>query len=76
MTPLLGEYIGHSTRKTREILKRAMGGIVFIDEAYLCPGGKGFWHKEAISTVISTRLWRQANYASHLEPYWRWALCQ
>jgi stage V sporulation protein K len=43
MTPLLGEYIGHTARKTREILKRAMGGILFIDEAYLWPKGeKGF----------------------------------
>jgi len=50
---LVGEYIGHTAQKTREQIRRAMGGILFIDEAYaLARGGEKDFGKEAIDTLV------------------------
>lgn len=50
---LVGEFIGHTAQKTREQLKKAMGGILFIDEAYsLARGGEKDFGKEAIDTLV------------------------
>ncbi len=50
---LVGEYIGHTAQKTREQLKKAMGGILFVDEAYsLARGGEKDFGKEAIDTMV------------------------
>jgi len=50
---LVGEYIGHTAQKTREQIKRAYGGILFIDEAYsLARGGEKDFGKEAIDTLV------------------------
>ncbi len=50
---LVGEYIGHTAQKTREQIKKALGGILFIDEAYsLATGGEKDFGKESISTLI------------------------
>lgn len=50
---LVGEFIGHTAHKTREQIKKALGGILFIDEAYsLARGGEKDFGKEAIDVLV------------------------
>jgi probable Rubsico expression protein CbbX len=51
---LVGQYIGHTAPKTKEILKKAMGGVLFIDEAYYLyrPANERDYGQEAIEILL------------------------
>src|SRR3569832_1331110 len=51
---LVGQYIGHTAPKTKEVLKKAMGGVLFIDEAYYLykPDNERDYGSEAIEILL------------------------
>jgi probable Rubsico expression protein CbbX len=51
---LVGEYIGHTAPKTKEVLKKAMGGVLFIDEAYYLyrPENERDYGQEALEILL------------------------
>jgi probable Rubsico expression protein CbbX len=52
---LVGQYVGHTAPKTREVLKKAMGGVLFIDEAYYLyrPENERDYGQEAIELLLT-----------------------
>ncbi|MEO5884489.1 MAG: CbbX protein [Candidatus Limnocylindrales bacterium] len=52
---LVGQFIGHTAPKTKEVLKRAMGGVLFIDEAYFLyrPENERDYGQEAIEILLT-----------------------
>ena len=50
---LIGKYLGHTAAKTQEIIDKALGGVLFIDEAYSLgnPEGRDSFSKECIDTI-------------------------
>src|SRR5918912_153047 len=55
---LVGQYIGHTAPKTKEILKKAMGGVLFIDEAYYLyrPENERDYGQESIEILLQPPL--------------------
>ena len=49
---LVGKYQGHTADKTRKVLESAIGGVLFIDEAYSLVSGEDGFGQEAINTIV------------------------
>lgn len=52
MTDVVGEYVGHTAALTNRLIDRALGGVLFIDEAYALFNGLGEFSGEAIRTLL------------------------
>jgi probable Rubsico expression protein CbbX len=75
---LVGQYIGHTAPKTREVIKRAMGGVLFIDEAYYLyrPENERDYGQEAIEILLQVMENRRddlvvifAGYREHMDRF-------
>ena len=77
---LVGQYIGHTAPKTKDILKKAMGGVLFIDEAYYLyrPENERDYGQEAIEILLQVMETQRddlvvvvAGYADRMETFFR-----
>ena len=77
---LVGQYIGHTAPKTKEVLKKAMGGVLFIDEAYYLyrPENERDYGQEAIEILLQVMENQRddlvvilAGYADRMETFFR-----
>ena len=67
---LVGEYIGHTAAKAREIVTRAQGGVLFIDEAYsLARGGDKDFGREATDVLVKAMEDHRSDFALILAGY-------
>ncbi len=67
---IVSEYIGQTAKLTNEAIKRAMDGVLFIDEAYaLSRGGEQDFGKEAIDTLVKTMEDHKGNFVVILAGY-------
>lgn len=49
---LVAEYVGHTAKKTEEVFKSALGGVLFVDEAYAITNDGGSFGQECIDTLV------------------------
>ena len=77
---LVGQYVGHTAPKTKEVVKRAMGGVLFIDEAYYLyrPENERDYGQEAIEILLQVMENQRddlvvilAGYADRMETFFR-----
>ena len=77
---LVGQYIGHTAPKTRDVIKKAMGGVLFIDEAYYLykPENERDYGQEAIEILLQVMENQRddlvvilAGYAERMETFFR-----
>jgi probable Rubsico expression protein CbbX len=77
---LVGQYVGHTAPKTREVLKRARGGVLFIDEAYYLhrPENERDYGQEAVEILLQVMESERdqlvvifAGYADRMEEFFR-----
>merc|ERR1712115_354051 len=66
---LVGQYIGHTAPKTKEVLKKAMGGVLFIDEAYYLykPDNERDYGSEAMDKFYESNPGLSSRIANHID---------
>lgn len=66
---LVSGYVGQTAQKTRDAIRDALGGVLFIDEAYALNGGANDFGKEAIDTLVDEMTKHQDNLVVVLAGY-------